>query len=412
MDVIVERCAGLDISKADVKACVRVPGKRRGTWHREVRTFATTTGALLELRAWLVSFQVTAVGMESTGKYWRAVYYLLEDAFDCQLLNPVHIKKVPGRKTDVTDAMWIAQLVQFGLVRPSFVPPPPIRELRDLTRYRASLVHDRTREAQRLHGVLEDAGIKIDCVISDILGVSGRAMIAALIGGERDPEVLAELALGRMRSKVPALTEALTGRFTDHHGLQCRLMLRRIDQIDTIIDELNEQIGQQMAPFRRAIEHLDTIPGVGTRVAEVIIAETGGDMSRFPTAADLSSWAGLCPGNNESAGRHFSGRTRKGNTWLRGALGEAATAAGNTRTTHLAERHRRLTARRGKKRATVATARIILETSWHLLSNDTDYKDLGRDWRLTRTGDPARRAKYLTDQLTRLGYNVHLEAAA
>ena len=215
-----------------------------------------------------------------------------------------------------------------------------------------------------------------------------------------------------MRSKVPALTEALTGRFTGHHGLQCRLMLRRIDQIDTIIDELNEQIGQQMAPFRRAIEHLDTIPGVGTRVAEVIIAETGGDMTRFPTAADLSSWAGLCPGNNESAGRHFSGRTRKGNTWLRGALGEAATSAGNTRTTHLAERHRRLTARRGKKRATVATARIILETSWHLLTNDTDYNDLGRDWHLTRTGDPARRAKYLTDQLTRLGYTVHLEAAA
>ena len=189
MDVIVERCAGLDISKADVKACVRVPGKRRGTWHREVRTFATTTRALLELRGWLSSFQVTAVGMESTGKYWRAVYYLLEDAFDCQLLNPAHIKKVPGRKTDVTDAMWIAQLVQFGLVRPSFVPPPPIRELRDLTRYRASLTHDRTREAQRLHGVLEDAGIKIDCVISDILGVSGRAMITALIGGEEPVKV-------------------------------------------------------------------------------------------------------------------------------------------------------------------------------------------------------------------------------
>jgi transposase len=412
VDVIVERCAGLDVSKADVKACVRVPGKRRGTWHREVRTFATTTSALLGLRAWLSSFRVTAVGMESTGQYWRPVYYLLEDAFECQLLNPAHIKKVPGRKTDVTDAMWIAQLVQFGLVRPSFVPPAPIRGLRDLTRYRASLVHERTREVQRLHGVLEDAGIKIDCVVSDILGVSGRAMITSLIRGERDPEVLAELALGRMRSKLPALTEALTGRFTDHHGLQCRLMLGRIDQIDATIAELNEQIEQQMAPFRRAIELLDTIPGVGTRIAEVIIAETGGDMSRFPTAADLSSWAGLCPGNNESAGRHFSGRTRNGNTWLRGALGEAATAAGNTRNTHLAERHRRLAARRGKKRATVATARVILETSWYLLKNDTDYQDLGRDWHLTQTGDPARRAKYLTDQLTRLGYTVHLEAAA
>jgi transposase len=298
------------------------------------------------------------------------------------------------------------------LIRPSFVPPEPIRELRDLTRYRAVVVRDRTREVQRLHAVLEDAGIKIDVFVSDILGVSGRHMIEALIAGERDPQVLAELARGRMRRKRPALVEALRGRFTTHHGWMCRLILDRIDAADADVARLDAHITAAMAPFRDSIARLTTIPGVGERVAEVIIAETGGDMTRFGTAAQLSSWAGFCPGNNESAGKHFSGRTRKGDRWLAAALGEAARAAARTRGTHLAERYRRLAHRRGRKRAVVATGRIILETAWTLLQDpNLTYRDLGADWH-ERHQPTRRRATNLVHQLQAMGYRVTLDQAA
>ncbi|HYY88361.1 MAG TPA: IS110 family transposase, partial [Chloroflexota bacterium] len=299
---MVQRCAGLDIGKSDLKACVRVPGPRGGR-HHEVRTFTTTTSGLLELRDWLTSHQVIRVGMEATGVYWKPVYYMLEDAFDTQLLNARHMHNVPGRKTDVSDAAWIAQLVEHGLVRPSFVPPPPIRRLRDLTRYRSAVTAERSRDKQRLEKVLEDAGIKLSVVATDILGVSGRAMLGALIAGERDPAVLADLARARMRAKLAELRLALVGRFDDHHAFLCQVILERIDAATATIAKLTAQIDAEIAPFQTTVERLATIPGVGIRLAQVIIAETGGDMSRFATAAHLASWAGMCPGNNESAGK-------------------------------------------------------------------------------------------------------------
>ena len=405
MEIIVERCAGIDVGKADLKACVRTPGLGKQTRRQEVRTFRTTTAGVMALREWLLTEKVSLVGMESTGVYWKPVFYLLEDAFQCWLLNPQHVKNVPGRKTDVADAAWLCQLVEHGLVRPSLVPPEPIRQLRDLTRYRASLVAERTRETNRLHKVLEDAGIKLGCVATDILGVSGRDMLDALIRGERDPQRLAELARTRLRTKKPALTEALTGRFTDHHGLLCRMMLNHIDALDTAITQLDGEIDTQLAPFRRELARLRTIPGVGRRTAEVLIAETGADMSRFPTPAHLSSWAGMCPGNNESAGKHLSGRTRRGDTWLRGALGEAATAASHTKHTYLATRFTRITRRRGKKRAIVAVGRSILEAAWYVITNDVDYTDLGPEHFL-RLGDPRLRAQRLLTELRGLGYQV------
>jgi transposase len=411
MEVYVERCAGIDIGKADLKACVRTPGGRPGSRRQEVRTFSTTTAGLLRLAEWLAQEQVRLVAMESTGVYWKPVFYLLEDAFECWLVNPQHVKKVPGRKSDVTDAAWIAQLVEHGLVRPSFVPPPPIRSLRDLTRYRASLKHERTREVQRLHAVLEDAGIKLDCVASDIMGASGRAMLAALIAGERDERVLADLARTKLRRKIPALQEALVGRFSDHHGLLAQMMLDRIDAIDASIDRLDVQIDTEMAPFRDKIRHLMTIPGVGRRTAEVIVAETGADMGRFATPADLCSWAGMCPGNNESAGKHFTGRTRHGDTWLRGALGEAAAAAARTKNTYLSARFARIARRRGKKRALVAVGHTILASAWYVMAHDIDYADLGPE-HFTRPGDAARRAQRLIEQLLQLGYRVDPPAAA
>jgi transposase len=334
VDCLVERCAGLDIGKADLKACVRVPGARGGR-RAETRTFATTTGALLGLRQWLAEKRVTVVGMEATGDYWKPVYYLLEDGFEVQLLNAARMRNVPGRKTYVSDAAWIAQLVEHGLVRPSFVPPPPIRRLRDLTRYRSALTGERTREKQRLEKVLEDAGIKLSVFISDVFGVSGRAMLAALIAGERDPRVLAEYARARMRCKIPALVEALTGWFDQHHAFLCRMMLAHVDGLDAAIAEVTREIEAEIKPFQAVADRLDTIPGVNQRVAQTIIAEIGVEMARFPTAAHLASWAGVCPGNNESAGKHHGGRSRKGDSWLPAALGEAAAAGVRSRNSYL-----------------------------------------------------------------------------
>lgn len=412
MEVFAERVAGIDIGKAQLKACVRVPGKRAGTFRHQVRTFDTTTRALLSLLDWLSAERVTLVGMESTGQYWRPVYYLLETQLTCWLINPQHIKKVPGRKSDVSDAMWIAQLVQFGLVRPSFVPPAPVRRLRDLTRLRTSLVRDRARHVQRIQDVLEDAGIKLSVVASDVMGVSGRAMLTALIAGERDPEVLADLALGRLRAKTDALADALTGRFEAHHGLQCQILIRQIDALDadiTVLDtRIDDQIGQ-MPSFRELRDLIDTIPGIARRNAEILLAETGGDMTRFTGPADLSSWAGMCPGNNESAGKRGNTRTRKGNTALRAALGEAAQAASHTKNTYLAERHKQLTRRRGTKRATVATGRHILEIAYWIMTRRVPYQDLGPNYQHQR--NPERRIQRLTRELTSLGYLVTPPAA-
>jgi transposase len=409
VECLVERCAGLDIGKADLKACVRVPGPRGGR-RAQTKTFATTTGALLELRQWLLEQRVTVVAMEATGDYWKPVYYLLEGEFEVQLLNAAHMRNVPGRKTDVSDAAWIAQLVEHGLVRPSFVPPAPIRRLRDLTRYRSALTGERTREKQRLEKVLEDAGIKLSVFISDVLGVSGRAMLTALIEGQRDPRVLAEYARARMRRKIPALVEALTGRFDQHHAFLCRMMLAHIDSLNAAIAELTSQIEAEIKPFQAVADRLDTIPGVNQRVAQTIIAEIGVEMARFPTAAHLASWAGVCPGNNESAGKHHGGRCRKGDSWLRAALGEAAAAGVGTKNSYLQAQYRRLAGRRGKKRALVAVGHTILVAAWHMINNEMDYQDLGPAHFVTRI-DPVRQTRRLVHQLNQLGYQVQLNPA-
>jgi transposase len=407
VEVLHDRCASLDVSKRDVKVCVRTPGKRRNQRHTEVRTFATTTNELRKVRDWLIAQKVTLVVMEATGDYWRAPYYLLEGALNVELINARQAKAMPGRKTDVSDSVWQCQLAECGLLRASFVPPEPIRQLRDLTRYRSVLADEQTREAQRLEKELEDAGIKLSCLATDILGVSGRAMIEALIRGERDPQVLAQMARGRMRPKIPDLVEAMIGRFGEHHAFLCRMHLDRIDALGRDIAALSKRIEQLTATFTRAIEHLDTVPGINQRVAEVIIAETGGDMSRFPTPAHLASWAGVCPGNNESGGRRKSGKTRKGNKWLRDALGTAALAALRSKDTYLAAQYQRLVRRLGnKQKAILALEHSILVSVWHMLSGDTDYRDIGADHFLRR--DPERERRRAIAALNKLGYTVTL----
>ena len=408
MDVLHDRCAGLDIGKRDLKACVRTPSATGRSRRQEIRTFATTTNALLELRDWLVEQRVTLVVLEATGDYWRGAFYLLEDALNVILVNAGHAKGLPGRKTDVSDSAWLAQLGECGLLKASFVPPEPIRHLRDLTRYRATLTVERTREAQRLEKELEDAGIKISSVASDILGVSGRAMLGALIAGQDDVAVMAEMARGRMRTKIPALVQALTGSFGAHHGFLCSLHLRRIDELSAAIEELSARIETEMRPFARQLERLATIPGVGQRNAEVIIAETGGDMSRFRTPGHLASWAGVCPGHHESAGRQTSGKRRHGNRWLGGALGTAAMAAGRTRErTFLGARYARLVPRLGKQKTIVAIEHSILTAVWHILTEDVDYQDLGGDFFTKR--DPERTLRRITRQANALGLTVRFD---
>jgi transposase len=348
--------------------------------------------------------------MEATGVYWKPVYYLLEDDVDVWLLNAQHLRNVPGRKTDVADAAWICQLVEHGLVRPSFVPPQPIRQLRDLTRYRKALIQERTREAQRLHKTLEDAGIKLSSVASDPLGVSGRAMLDALVAGTHDPQVLADLARGRLRAKLPALREALQGRFGAHHALLVGEMLARIDQMDEAVERLSAEVARRTAPFAQLLALLVTIPGISQRTAEVLLAEIGTDMSRFPSAGHLASWAGLCPGNNESAGKHRTGTTRKGSKWLRTALVEAANAVTRTRGNYLAARYARLKGRRGHHRAVVAVAHSILVIVYCVLERGEPYSDLGADYFLDRHSTEAYRNR-LVHQLERMGHKVTLEPA-
>lgn len=403
MDVLVERCAGLDVHKDTVVACVLAPGI-----DPTPVTFGTTSAALLALRDWLLACGVTRVGLEATGVYWKPVYYVLEDGLEAYLYNARHMRNVPGRKTDVADAAWIAQLTRHGLVRPSFVPEPAIRDLRSLTRYRRSQIEERGREAQRLDKVLQDAGIKLSSVASDILGASGRAMLDALVEGTTDPAVLAELAKGRLRAKLPQLEAALVGRFGEVHTLLVASILAKLDFLDEQIDHLTERIGRVIDPFVDRAALLESIPGVGRRTAEAILAEIGPDMSVFPTAAALASFAGVCPGNHQSAGRSRSGRTRHGSKWLDAALHEAAMAASRTKNTYLSAQYARLRPRRGHAKAIRALQHSILTAIWHMLTDMVPYQDLGADY-FQRRNSPEHQARKLIGQLKKLGYSVTLQ---
>ena len=411
MQVVVERCAFLDVHRDTVMACARTPDGEGGR-REEMQQFRTTTSQLLLLSDWLVERGITLVGMEATGVYWKPVHWILEDAIEAVwVINARHMRNVPGRKTDVADACWGAQLIEHGLVRPSFIPPRPTREQRDLTRYRKSVIEERGRETQRLHKVLEDAGVKLSSVASSVLTKSGREMIDALIAGQRDPAVLAEMAKGRMRAKIPELKDALAGRFNEHHALLCRAMLARIDQADATIEELTRRIESLLDPHEAAVTLLVGIPGVSYRSAQVILAEIGTDMSRFPTPGHLASWAGMCPGNNESAGKHHSGRTRHGSKWLRIALVETAHAAGRSKDTYLAAQYARIRGRRGPGRAAVAVGHSILVIAWHLLSTGETYTDLGGDYFDKRRTSTAHQRR-LVAQLEAMGHRVTLEPAA
>jgi transposase len=409
MEQVIERGCGLDVHRDSVAACVRVPGERRGR-EQHVRTFGTTTADLLALRDWLTAHAVTHVAMESTGVFWKPVFYVLEDAFTCLLVNAAHVKQVPGRKTDVLDCAWIAQLLEHGLLRGSFVPPAPIRDLRDLTRHRRTLMQERTRVANRLHSQLQDAGIKLASVATDILGVSGRAMLEALVQGTTDPEVLAELARGRLRKKLPALRRALTGRFREHHAFLVSQLLAHLDYLEESITVVSERIAERIAPFEEDVARLDTIPGVGRPTAEALIAEIGVDMRHFPSDRHLASWAGLCPGNNESAGKHKSGKTRKGNRCVRAALTEAALAAIRTKGSALGARYRRVMRHRGHRKAVIAVAHAILRTAYFLLSDRIPYQDPGADYFDRRHA--ARVTQRAVHTLERQGYHVSLERVA
>jgi transposase len=409
MEQLIERCCGLDVHRDTVASCVRVLGPN-GKRQQEVRTFGTTTAELLALRDWLEAHGVTHVAMESTGVYWKPVVYVLEETFTCLLVNAAHIKQVPGRKTDVKDCVWIAQCLECGLLRGSFVPPAPIRELRDLTRHRRVLIEERTRAANRLHKLLQDAGIKLASVATNILGVSGRAMLEALVHGRTDPEVLADLARGRLRKKLPALREALAGRFRPHHAFLVSQLLAHMDYLEEAISAVSTEVEGRLAPFAQHLTHLDTIPGIDRRTAEVLIAELGVDMSYFPSEHHLASWAAICPGNNESAGKHRSGRTRRGNRWLRTALVEAAWAGIRVEGSALGARYRRVMRHRGHKKAVVAVAHAMLRTVYHLLAEDTLYRELGADYYDRRHAERVRRRAI--QLLERQGYRVILEPTA
>jgi len=408
METIVERPGALDVHKAHVTACVRVPGTAGREQH--VAEFATTVNGLLGLRDWLTEHGVTQVVMEATGVYWKAPWAILEDEFECLLVNARHVKQVPGRKTDVSDAAWLCQLAEAGLLRASFVPPKPIRQLRNLTRYRKTQIQERAREVNRLHKALEDAGIKLDCVAADIMGKSGRDMLDALVAGQTDPEVLADLARRQMRKKIPQLREALAGHFDDHHGMWIGAILAHIDFLDEQIARLTEMIEEQLRPFVAAVELLCTIVGVQRRGAQCIVAEIGTDMSCFASARHLASWAGQCPGNDQSAGKRRSGKTRDGSKWLDFALEEAAMAAIRVKGNYLAAQYQRLKPRRGHKRALGAVKHSILIAVWHMLRTGETYTDLGGDYFTNR--DPERQTRRLVAQLQRLGHTVTLAEGA
>lgn len=409
MEVVHERCCGLDVHKRTVVACLLSSGKG-GQPAREVRTFGTMGADLLQLREWLEEAGCRQAAMESTGVYWKPVYNALEGAVELVVVNVQQVKMVPGRKTDVSDAEWLADLLRHGLLRGSFVPPAPQRELRELTRYRSALVRERAREVNRLQKTLEGTNLKLGSVATDILGVTGRAILEAVARGESEAAVLAGLARGRLREKRAELERALAGEVKPHHRLLIAEHLEHIGYLNEAIARVSREIEERLGPFEETLVRLQTVPGVGRRTAEVLMAEVGRDMSRFPSHRHLASWAGLCPGNNESAGKRKSGRTRKGSPWLRSALVEAAWAASHSKRTYLSAQYHRLAARRGGKRAVVAVAHTLLVIVYHLLNRGESYTELGGNYFDERHRWQVERR--LVRRLEGLGYAVCLQAAA
>ena len=409
MDVVYTHCCGLDVHKKTVAACL-ITSTAGAEPVKEIRTFGTMTADLLALADWLQEAGCTHVAMESTGVYWRPVYNLLEGQFELLVVNAQHMKAVPGRKTDVKDAAWIAELLRHGLLRGSFIPSKPQRPLRELTRYRSTLVQDRARALNRLQAVLEDANLKLASVVTDINGVSAQAMLEAILAGQRDVEVLADLARGRLRAKRDQLKVALEGRVTAHHSFVMTEHLSTLEYLDEAIERVSGEIDQRLTADQEAIALLDTIPGVGQRAAEILIAEIGTDMSRFPSAKHLASWAGMCPGNHESGGKRLSGKTRKGNRWLRQVLVEIAHVASKTKNTYLAAQYKRIAARRGKKRALIAVGHTILTIVYMMLTRKQPYQDLGAAYFDQREQERVERR--LVHRLERLGYEVSLQPRA
>jgi transposase len=403
MEIVHTHCAGLDVHKKTVVATIIVPDSQ-GEVLKETRTFGTMTADLLALSDWLVSQAVTHVAMESTGEYWKPIYNILENNFEVLLVNAQHIKQVPGRKTDIKDSEWIAELLRFGLLKASFIPPVGQRELRELTRHRTNFVCERATLVNRVQKTLESANIKLASVASNVVGVSGRAILAAIIAGQTDTAQMAELAKGRLRDKRDQLSKALEGRVKPHHQFVLTELLGQIDNLDETIARFDAEIEKYCRPFEEAVELLDTIPGVARRTAEVIVSEIGNDMSRFPTADHLAAWAGVAPGNNESAGKRYSGKTRKGNQALEVTLIQAAHAAAHTHNTYLASQYHRLAPRRGKKRAIVAVAHSILVIAYHLIQRKEPYRELGGDYFDKQR--PEATAKRLLNRLQKLGYDV------
>jgi len=403
MEIDHTHCAGLDVHKKTVVAAVIVPDGQGGL-HKEVRTFGTMTKDLLGLSDWLLSFGITHVAMESTGEYWKPIYNILEENFEVLLVNARHIKQVPGRKTDVMDAEWIADLLRHGLLRGSFIPPVGQRELRELTRHRTNFVRERATVVNRIQKTLESANIKLASVASNVMGVSGRAMLEAIVTGTANATEMAGLAKGRLREKREQLDKALEGRVKPHHRFVLSELLCQVDSLDESIARFDTEIEKYCHPFEEAVKLLDTIPGVAQRIAEVIVSEIGSDMSRFPTADHLAAWAGVAPGNNESAGKRYSGTTRHGDRALTAALVQAAHAAARSRNTYLSAQYHRLAGRRGKKRAIVAVAHSILVISYHIIQRKEPYRDLGGDYFDQRR--PEATAKRLLKRLQHLGYDT------
>ena len=410
MEIVYKRCCGLDVHKKVIVACLIIVNAA-GKAEKQIRSFGTMTQDILALIDWLKAAQCTHVAMESTGVYWKPIYNLMEGQFELLVVNAQHIKTVPGRKTDVKDAEWIADLLQHGLLKGSFIPPAPQRELRELTRYRTSLVQERARMINRLQKVLEDTNVKLTSVVTDVMGVSARSMLEAILGGQTDPKALAELARGRMREKKEQLERALQGTFKSHHRFLVAEHLSHIDYLDDSISRVSGEIEQRLRPFDLEVEIMDAVPGINRRVAEGLLAELGTDLkAHFPTSDHISSWAGMCPGNNESAGKRKSGKTRKGSPWLRQILIEAAQGASRSKNSYLAAQYHRLAARRGKKKALVAVGHSILVIVYNLLTRKQEYKDLGLNYFDERDRQAVKNR--LVRRLERLGYEVSLTSIA